>query len=373
MNQTAIMPGRDSATGGDSDTSGGDSAKGGGKDTGEFPQLDERNFRHRLSEHTLQQIRALHTVRPWHSVLTYVGVYLAIAAAFALDALANHPVITGLAIIFIAGRQHSLYIINHDASHHSLFRSRRTNKFFGTLFSNLVMFHHPEAWSYIQWRRVHLLHHKYLFTDRDPNYVGRRMKGDTTRNYTPAQLVWACAKAGITSITQFFVSRQDYVPAKSNQAIKGKHNHVRALFLPFRDDPEMETERRIKLVFFAVALAVVAYFDLWRPFLLLWILPMYTVYPMILTLMDLTEHRWDEPKGDLNRNTRSTNVGVAGRLLISTLPRTLHREHHIFPRVVARRLPQLSRLVCGAGLAMPPAGDGLTGILRELAETARSP
>lgn len=324
---------------------------------------------HLLPKETWQEVRALHKVRPWRSVLLYATVYAAIGLAFAAEAYFQHPLVTLLAIVFIAGRQHSLYILNHDASHYGLFRSHRANVAVGTVLSNLVMFHHPEAWSFVQWRRVHLLHHRNLFTPDDPNWLGRQRRGDTVRPYSPGRLALTCFKAGLLSFLEFFRGRQDYVPPRGDGAIKWRDNHLRALFLPFRDDPEMERERRIKLLFFAVVLGGVAYFGLWRPFLLLWLLPMYTVYPMILTLMDLTEHRWTEESEDLNVSSRSTRLGLLSSVLISCLPRTLHREHHVFPGVVAVDLPILSRLLCHAGISPEPA-KGLRALLRELAQTA---
>ncbi|NVI96649.1 fatty acid desaturase [Myxococcus sp. AM009] len=326
---------------------------------------------HLLPKDVWQQVRALHKARPWRSVLLYLEVYAGIALAFAAEAWFQHPLVTLLAIVVIAGRQHSLYILNHDASHYGLFRSHKANAIVGTVFSNLVMFHHPEAWSFVQWRRVHMLHHRHLFTPEDPNWLGRHLRGDTQRPYSPGRLLWTCVKAGLLSVLEFFKGRQDYVPPQGNHTVKWRDNHLRALLLPFRDDAEMERERRIKLLFFAVALGAVAYFGLWRPFLLLWLLPMYTVYPMILTLMDLTEHRWTREEGDLNVNARSTRLGLLPALLISGLPRTLHREHHVFPGVVARDLPRLSALLCQARVSPEPA-PGLSALMRELADSQPS-
>jgi fatty acid desaturase len=90
-----------------------------------------------------------------------------------LETYADSVWVTLFAIVLIAGRQHSLYILNHDASHYGLFRSKRINKIVGSLLSNMTMFHHPEAWSFVQWRRVHILHHRYVLSEGDLNYVGR--------------------------------------------------------------------------------------------------------------------------------------------------------------------------------------------------------
>lgn len=331
--------------------------------------LTPQTVRAFLSDATWNQVTRLGQPRPWRSVGMYLQVYAAILGAMLLEHWVDHVAFTVLAIVFIAGRQHSLYILNHDASHYGLFRSPRTNKAVATLLSNLVMLHHPEAWSFVQWRRVHVFHHIHLFTDDDPNYVGRRIRGDLERRYTRWMLCRACVKSGLTSIVQLFLGKQDYVPPKGRETRKGHLNHLRALFCRFHGDAETETERRIKLAFFAVALASIAYFNAWRPFVLLWLLPMYTVYPMILTLMDLTEHRWTEKTDDLNANTRSVKPSVALRLWISMLPRGMHREHHLYPRVVAADLPELGRILGGARFYQPPTS--FLGMLGELDEQGK--
>ncbi|HKQ70358.1 MAG TPA: fatty acid desaturase, partial [Polyangiaceae bacterium] len=254
---------------------------------------------------------------------------------------------------------------NHDASHRGLFRSPALNKGVATVLSVWPMMHHPEAWSFVQWRRVHILHHRYLFTARDPNYVGRERRGDTVRAFTLGRLAFACVRAAMTSPLEFFVGRQDAVDAALRECAKGQLGHLRALFLPFSGDPEMERERRAKWVAFAVAVGLVVRTNLWQEALIYWMVPMYTVYPMILTFMDLTEHAWAEKGSDLNRIARSTMLGWAANVVVGNLPRTLHREHHAFPGVCATDLLSLSRLLDSAGVAPEPL-RGISGLLRDV-------
>lgn len=303
------------------------------------------DLRERLSPQSRAAITALAKPNPWRGTALYAVVWLAIAVAMVVEPWAKHPLVTIAAIIFIAGRQHSLYVLNHDASHYGLYRSHKTNKAVATVLSNLVMFHHPEAWSFVQWRRVHMLHHAFLFTERDPNYVGRALAGDTSQPISIGRLAVRCVKSAVLMPWQFFAGRQDYVRVRGQRAEKNKFNHLRTLLASFPDDPEMNRERWLKIIFFCVTLTSVAVFDLWRPLLLLWIVPMYTVYPMILTFHDLTEHRWTVPSKVLTQNCRSVRLGFVRRILVTLLPRGLHLEHHIFPKVIAFKLPQLSAIL----------------------------
>jgi fatty acid desaturase len=99
------------------------------------------------------------------SIYLYARTYLVIGLVIAAACHVHNIGISIIAVFLIAARQHTLYILNQDAAHSGLFRSPSANKWTASVLSNFVMLHHPEAWSYVQWRRVHLLHHTRYFTD----------------------------------------------------------------------------------------------------------------------------------------------------------------------------------------------------------------
>jgi fatty acid desaturase len=324
-----------------------------------------KEIRNKLPEEQQKRIDRLMQIDPILSILEYAKVYCCIAIAIALGAYSWHPLVVVAVIVFIAGRQHSLYILNHDASHNLLFKAPSTNKWVATVFSNLVMFHHPEAWSFVQWKRIHMRHHLYVFTDRDPNYVGRQNKGDTTTVHRPLKLTWLCIRSGIMSIFQFFIGRQDYADSRvTTEVNKAAYNHFSCLFRPFKNDREMQIESIVRLVFIVFAGATISFFQWWIPFIVFWIVPMYTVYPMLLTFMDLTEHRWTDTSGDIKNNTRSVRAGALAKLIISALPRGFHQEHHFCPRVAVTKLPELSAILCEANVISDPIS--LKDLFKEL-------
>lgn len=312
-----------------------------------------KNFRKEFLHIYTRQFQTLETTRPWGSVVLYVKVYLAILLAFYLEAQIQNNFFTLLSIIFIAGRQHSLYILNHDASHHALFKKPWLNTIVSTILSNCVMFHHPEAWSFIQWRRIHLLHHRYLFTMQDPNYVGRKRAGDTQMPLTKIHLIKSCLYSPLQAIYQFFLGKQNYVHKTQNKSYALPY-HFLTLFLWFKDDPEMAGERYLKLGCFFISILVISYFNLWRSFLLLWILPMYSFYPMVLRWHDLTEHYWGKTTTDPLVNTRSVKLGYLAKIFFSFLPRGFHREHHLFPQISVKNLPKLALLLRQDDKNFPP-------------------
>lgn len=306
-----------------------------------------QDIRSDLSQEGRAHIQRLMRQDQKDSALAYLKIYLAIFAAVAIAIYSNNIVVYLISIIIIGGRQHSLYILNHDASHYALFKSKHVNKWVAEILSNFVMMHHPEAYSFVQWRRVHMYHHKSLFTNGDPNYVGRQNNGDTQVPLTRRKLIGLCLKAPYFQLKNFFFFKQDYVYPFEDRFEKNSVNHLATLFTSYHRDLEMHRERFIKVVFIVSVLSIVAFNGWWKEFLLLWIVPMYTVYPMILTFMDMTEHRWDRGEIDLNDNTRSVKYGLLSSVVFSFLPRGLHREHHVFPAVPVSRLRQLSLILVG--------------------------
>lgn len=292
-----------------------------------------------------EQIKVLEQPCVTRSILLYLKTYAAVLLAIYLGLFFNNAFIAVLVIFFIAGRQHSLYILNHDASHYSLFPNKKMNKLVATLFSNLVMFHHPEAWSFIQWRRVHLKHHSHLFTEQDPNYAGRKRVGDTEYRYSLRQLLGKCLLAIPQTFKLLLIGKQDLVMNKGNLYQRASIYHFAALFTSYSDDREMEVERCLKLGFFILALIMIHFFNLWYPFLVYWMVPMYTVYPMILKFHDLTEHYWESKSNCLYENTQSVSRSFWKKVIISFLPRGYHREHHMYPRVPVVYLPKVHKLI----------------------------
>ncbi len=301
-----------------------------------------------LSGPTRRAIQEISGPRPLIGLAYCFRTFALIGAAIGLALRFPHSIAFVFSIVFIGARQHSLYVLNHDASHGVLLASKRMNKILATLLSNLTFFHHPEAYSYVQWRRVHRLHHAYLFTSRDPNYVERKLNGETRVRFGRGRLLFEMLKAGPQAIKSFFVGRQDYVPPGGMTCEKRRFNHLATLTFRFKGDPEMELERRIKIGFFVAALLALHFTGLWRPFVLFWILPMYTVYPGLLRLMDLTEHQWQVESTRIIENAASTRPNLLEHWLISDLNRSLHREHHLFPMVPGFRLPRLSELLVAA-------------------------
>lgn len=68
-----------------------------------------------------------------------------------------------ISIVWIATRQHALLVLMHDASHYLISRRRWLNDTVGNLFLAF-----PLSVCVSRYRRHHLLHHRHLNTELDP-------------------------------------------------------------------------------------------------------------------------------------------------------------------------------------------------------------
>jgi fatty acid desaturase len=88
--------------------------------------------------------------------------------------------------LFIIGtRQHALINGEHDASHGVLFKNQMLNKYISTFFCSWPLGH---DWD--NFKKYHLLHHRFLNTDFDPAYVPIKNSPDWTFPLSKIQFIF---------------------------------------------------------------------------------------------------------------------------------------------------------------------------------------
>lgn len=262
--------------------------------------------------------------------------------------------------IWVAARQHSLYVLNHEASHGLLFevsgfdsKVERKNRLFAEVFCLWPFFHHPEAFSFVLWRRVHRLHHAHLFTADDPNFVGRSNQGQTQHPLSNLEIAKSCARAPWDALRNMLMGEQDYVgPDESRSWNQRRVGHWRILLDwngLHREDAELGGEQRRKLIVLLMSLSILTMIGWEWHLFWLWIVPMWTVYPMILRWNDLTEHNWSEKSSDLRAQTNSRADKWWTLLFLSDLGRHFHWEHHLNPKVPWWKMRSYARQLAASG------------------------
>jgi fatty acid desaturase len=247
----------------------------------------------------------------------------------------HNPLALAGAFVVIGYVAYRVHFPLHDASHLSLFRSRRWNRFVGHIAAGQLLT------TYRSFQALHLLHHKEFGTVDDPageDYYGIRF--DRTRD-----LVWFLVKPAIGGTV--IEKLRDYwgfyagglahdTQKKAGQA--GRNITVR----------EIAILAAVQLVM--LACAVGPSLDFWR-YPVMYLLPLTTVFLFLARLRTFLEHgaleHFDTVPGRLARTTLSRGLGAA---VISPMNFNYHHEHHRWPGIPSCRLPGLHQRLESEGV-----------------------
>jgi fatty acid desaturase len=291
--------------------------------TDEEEQRDEssgresENLAARIKPDALKSLYGLDLVR---SILPLVGTWSLISASIAI-ALWSHSIVVWLAAIVIVGRsQHALAVLMHDAAHFRLAEDRALNDFLGQW---LCAF--PIASNLYAYRKVHLRHHRYLLTDRDPDLSLSR----------PYPVVWSSFRrkllrdaAGISALVM-----RGYLVVEDGR--------TRLSLGRFERWSDRETNLRRAIAATIIATLFACGYGL--AFLALWILPLLVVYQVILRVRGVLEHGAVDANDGLRNARTVVSPNPFARFLLGPHHVSYHLEHHLYPGVPHYNLPALHR------------------------------
>ena len=287
----------------------------------EFGLLGERQA---LPTSARSEILALGGPRPWPFLRAAFFAWAVIFGAIWWAAVASSVWVSLLAVFIVATRQNVLGLLVHEQAHCLGFPARR-----GDLIANLLAGYPLLVLTVENYAQVHLSHHKYFFTDKDPDFL--RKSGP---DWTFPMSAWRFARLLLSDLVGLNVWR----------LLKGKRLEGNAFKRPH------PTPKWIRLTFYgAVAIALTAT-NTWHLFLLYWLLPLVTVFQVIVRWGGICEHKY---------NLRNASIGDSSpiivprwwqMLLLPNLGFTLHPYHHLFPGVSYSYLPRVHEIFCSVGL-----------------------
>lgn len=248
-------------------------------------------------------------------------ILLAVAAGVAW------PILVPLCIMIIGTRQLGLAILMHEAAHASLSRDVRLNDILGHWLCAA-----PIGASLSAYRPYHLSHHRHAQQAEDPD-----LPLSAPFPIRRASLIRKMVR-DLTGQT-FFKQRvlQPLALARAGQGGDGVQAY------------EARVVGRAFVGFAAANAVLLAGFVLagvWQAFLVLWLLPMATWFPLVTRLRNIAEHACVERSADDPfRVARTTRASWWERALIAPYWVNYHAEHHLFMHVPCWRLPRLHRLI----------------------------
>jgi fatty acid desaturase len=229
------------------------------------------------------------------AVLMIIADYAMVIGVIVLAVIANHPLVTVLALPLIAGRQIAFLNLLHAAAHHSLFSNKRANDRADILIGYLIFD------SVRLFRSYHLQHHR-AFARKDPDRF--EYLEDRLRRYDDGR--WRRTWEVIVK------------PLLGGEGV----SFIRFTIDQARENPWWAW----RLGAYWIVVAAICSWAGWFGYLLFyWIFPMVWLYPVFYNWSEITDHYAVE---DGTRNQR----GLFYSLFLKG-HEMYHAVHHRYPRI----------------------------------------
>jgi fatty acid desaturase len=250
--------------------------------------------------------------------------WIVITASFAAAVWSAHPLVYIVAMFIICSRQHALGVIMHDAAHGRLFKNKQTNELLSNIFCAF-----PLTVTTNRYRYYHLLHHRNLNSDKDPDFTF--FNGFKTYQWPKTRL-----QAAVIFLRDIFglnaLKEREVVQRWMPTA-----NHFSNRTVP----PPLGMVDRLSFYLFAtVVVAALWYLDAWLYFVILWLVPLNCLLTPFRRMRTLGEHITVPGKSGTEASRHIDGTWLE-RMFISPCNVNFHIAHHLFPAVPLYNLPAL--------------------------------
>jgi fatty acid desaturase len=282
----------------------------------------------RLAPEALRPLQKLSTLT---SLSALAGTWALIAVSIAAALWSGHWAVWIAAALVVGRCQHALAVLMHDAAHYRLLGHRGWNDFVGQWLCAKPIASHL----YI-YRTVHLRHHRYLHTSKDPDLslsepfpCGRR--SFVRKLLRDAAGVSALVMRGYVTVDKTS-GRMRFTPRSGN-------------LLRYWTWQTIATRALAAGIVIGLVAAGYGF-----AFLALWVLPLLVVYQVILRARGVLEHAAVPDKEDPLRNARTVvSANPVARFFLNPHHVGYHLEHHLYPGVPHYNLPELHAALAATG------------------------
>jgi fatty acid desaturase len=288
---------------------------------------------------TEKEIQGLMKRSDWRGGWEVLKIWFWIAVAMTLAAAYPHPLTIIPALFILGGKQLGCAIIMHDASHYSLFKSQRLNRWLGNFFGAWPILHNVQ-----QYRPYHLRHHRYAGTEDDPDL-------NLALNF-PTYLASFIRKLlrdlsgingmkGLFGVLAMHTGYLRYSLGGKVERLHEKLNSKEKLALAWKN---LKGPILFHLLFFGLFWGI----GFWWLYLLWWAAH-FTTYQFSLRIRSMAEHSMTPDLSDPHQNVRTTYANFLERLLFAPLYVNYHAEHHLLMGVPAYHYPRMHRMLLDKG------------------------
>jgi len=304
----------------------------------------KRHLAELFSAEEIRQLTEKSDLMGWSALLFTWGV---IALTLTALALWPHPLIWICALIILGGRQLSLAILMHDASHGTLFKTRWLNDVLASYACGI-----PVGVDLQRYRKHHLMHHTQTGTDADTD---KSLSAPFPTSRASLLRKFARDLSGLSGLKREFglllmhagLIRWTVASDIVRLPQHGRSRHAQAWQL-------WQNGWKI-FAFHGLLLGLLVWAG--YPWLYLaWTGAYLTTYSLFMRIRSIAEHACTQQTTDMFLNTRSTRAGLLARATVAPLRVNYHIEHHVMASVPYFRLPAMQRMLLDRGHLQAPPG-----------------
>lgn len=250
--------------------------------------------------------------------------WLIIVATITVAVNVSHWFFDVLAFIVIAGRQHALLVLVHEATHFRLSKNRGLNDLMGTVFTAW-----PAFFCLHGYRENHSRHHQFLNTYNDPDWARKVDLPEWKFPKAAPELLKTLLQVALTGWWKILLLFYMFSGLGSKQTWKDSASRKRLLK---------------KFIFYAVAGTLVGVLGLHWIVLQYWVLPFLLVFPVIERVRSVAEH-FALSYDSIFTQTRNVICSWPEAALFGPHNIRYHLVHHLFPSVPQYNLPELHEIL----------------------------
>ena len=274
-----------------------------------------------------EQLKIIRKKRDWINVVSISMNWLQILAAMALFFYFPNVLTFLLSVIVIGSRQFALAVLAHDGAHNLLFSNEKINDFVSQWLCAFPLFSDNRPY-----RPYHLAHHRFTESENDPD-LSLSAPFPITKASFRRKVIRDLT--GQTGFRRYSIALKSIFSSEADD-FKGKiikiSDKISGFFIS-------------NLVIFSL----IAIFSHWSIYFLLWWIPAFTYYSLIVRIRNIAEHSVTPGDTNLN-NTRTTKASLLTRYLLVPHHVNFHLEHHLFTNCPWYNLPKVHEMLKGEPL-----------------------
>ncbi len=286
---------------------------------------------------SMEERQSLMQKQDWKAVVAIAMHCAAIVLIFCAVYYLPHPLVILLALLLLGGQQLACSILMHDASHHSLFQSKKLNDWVGNWLGA-----YPVLNNVSDYRPYHKEHHLHAGTQEDPDLMLTRGYPTDRKSMIRKCIRDITGQTGIKAYAALFAMHLGYIAFTQSGDI---HRVAAADRIPISE--------RLKRLAGPLAAQLMIFCLLWtclHPALyLLWIGGLLTTLQLSVRVRSIAEHSVIDNPLDPHQNTRTTYANWLERLLFAPYRVNYHLEHHMLMTVPFYNLPKMHELIKARG------------------------